>query len=180
MGSPLAIDWQDMHVLALAIGLREAIRQKGLEKHEAAIMQRSAREDWFGKRKAAQALLTTNGKHEIIAQASGKDVSSVSKVLSAAEILANLGPDSKSKLAIAGNKAVTKLAQMDADELLVPEVAQTAKTWSGTLATAHGWQQEGQTGSATVVNIAFLAPQSHEDARAGLVVDVDGQDSAGT
>jgi len=159
MRKPLPIDWEDMKVLALAIGLREAIRQKGLEKHESAIMQRSAREDWFGERNAKAELLRPATRAEIIAEVSGTDVSIVSKVPTAAEILSGLGTSTKAHLAGAADKAARKFNEMDGSDLVQPDVAQAAKAWTGTAAQVHGWQQAGQGQGGTVVNIAFLGPE---------------------
>ena len=165
MPAPLPVDWNEVKTLSIAIGVREAARRMGLG--ESAVMQRCAREGWLAKRNEAKVAMSPAGKAQTLADAHGLHVSSVSKTPSAAEILSSLGPDSKSKLAIAGNRAVTRLAEMDGDELIVPEVAQTAKTWASTLATAHSWEKEGSGGNA-VVNITFLGAQDQP-----VTIDVD-------
>lgn len=168
MPAPLAVDWQEVKTITLLIGLEAAAERTGLNLNT--LKARSAREDWFAERKAIVEG-PARAREAIVQQA---HATGATIVPTAAEILATLGPDSKSKLAIAGNKAVTLLSEMDADELVQPDVAQTAKTWAGTLAISHDWQQSGSSSVQTVVNIAFLSPPSHEDARSGLVVEQDG------
>lgn len=163
MGKPLALDWQDIRTLAIAIGLREAIRQMGLEKHADAIMQRSARENWFAKQHAAQAVLDGKpaAKAEIIAQAQGSAVSIVSNGLSAAEILADLPKRTHAKLSVAADKAAETYAEKTGDEIIAD--SQAFKNIVSSADTLHGYSaaRAGAAGS-TVVNIAFLAPPAHE------------------
>jgi len=171
------VDWSEVKVLAIAIGAREAARRMGL--NEDTVCARAAREDWFSKRREAQAMLSPKGKAQLLKTATNYIASNASNVPSLADVMAGLGPDSKLKLAIAGNKVVSRLSEMDGDELLEPTTAQSAKHWAGNLALAHGWQAEGRDGAQTVVNIAFLtvsgdAPPLREDDRegpSGVVVD---------
>jgi len=134
MPAALAVDWNEVKTLAVAIGVRQAARRMGVPVQAA--MKRSSREGWLVRQREVDAI----AKQERDSLRTQQGLSP--HVRTAADILAELGPDSKTKLAIAGNTVANKLAEMSAPKLLNPDTATSAKAWTGILATAHGWADE--------------------------------------
>jgi len=71
--------------------------------------------------------------------------------------MSQMGADSRQKLATAGNKAVSHLSQLDGQELILPEMAQVAKSWGQTLNVTHDWtgREQGRD-NGVVINIALM------------------------
>jgi hypothetical protein len=170
MPAALAVDWNEVKTLALAIGVREAARQMGIG--EGAVMQRCKREGWLVQQREQKAAVETIKSEKRVEQGLSATVSN------AAEILSKLGKDTKASLSSVAAKAAARLDECDPDELLNPSVADVASKYTGMAAKLHGWDAEGRAGSGqTVVNIAFLAPPAHEDGSHGALIELEGQDS---
>lgn len=135
MPAALAVDWNEVKILALAIGVREAARQ--LELSEEAVMKRCSREGWL-----------KNQRQEIAVQqqamAEKRERQGLSAyVRTAAEVLKETGPNTRAKLAIAVEKQAESLAETDAQELVL--MAQTVTTVINGAAKLHSWAINVQT-----------------------------------
>lgn len=129
MAQAFAVDWQEVKTLALAIGVREAARQMGLT--EDSVRQRSSREGWLKEQDQQDA----RAEAAIAAKRERQGLSPV--VTTAADVLARLGPDSRSKVAIGLHKGATVISEMDGQEVVMAaqQIGQTVKS----LALVHGW-----------------------------------------
>lgn len=166
MPAALATDWNEVETLCVTIGVREAARQLGL--NEDSVKTRCRREGWLTKRAEQQ----TRTNEAIALKRERQGLNPIEP--KAADVLSNLGSDSKLKLAIAGNRVVTHLSNMDVDELIEPTVSQSAKHWAGNLALAHGWQQAGSTTApGVVVNVALLCHDPVAVESAGTIQDAE-------
>lgn len=128
MPAPLDVDWPAVRVLALAVGVREAARQMGIS--EDAVMQRSSREGWL-----------SDPRVRAIAQ---RPVTPVSANVSAPHtaLAQSMKEDALRGRAAAlrvSRRALERTAQLDDDELIVPEVAQMAHTWTKSASIAGGY-----------------------------------------
>jgi hypothetical protein len=151
MPAKLQVDWDEVRTLSIAIGPNEAARQMGIK--PASVRQRSKREGWEVTAKKQQERV------EEIQRANRVKQGLSPVVTSAAEVFARLGSDSKHKLAIAGNKAVTRYSEMDSEELALPETANAAKAWTGTLGTVHGWRTADTDNPAMALHLHVSCPQ---------------------
>jgi antitoxin component of MazEF toxin-antitoxin module len=130
MPQALAVDWSQVRTLALAIGVREAARR--LELSEEAVMKRCSREGWLKEARAQDAFID----REIALKRERQGLSAI--VRTPAEVFKQTGVNTRSKLAVAVEKQADKLAETDADELLV--MAPTVKMVVDSAAKLHGWE----------------------------------------
>lgn len=152
MPPPLPIDWDDVKTLAVAIGVREAARRMGLP--EETVKRRCSREKWLQPTQEQQQI------DAVRAQVTAERLQRsgiAPRVPTAAEILANLGEDTRSKLAVGVNKGAQAVADMDGQEVLLSsqQVAQLTKA----AATVHGWQS---TGPSLSVRLDLIAQSGSE------------------
>lgn len=117
-GQPLAVDHDEVRLVALQIGVREAARQFGLE--EDTVKKWSSREGWL--RKAADEEEKAEGWKMKLREQQG--LSPI--VPTAAEILRKYSGNTRLKLASVVDKQANCLDEKDPDELLL--MAQTVKT----------------------------------------------------
>lgn len=130
MPAALDVNWTEIQMLALTVGVREAARQMGIS--EDAVMKRSSREGWISDRPASVPPPPTMVVRE-----------DVSVVRNAAEVLRNVMKED----ALGGRAAALKVTRRALeranryhdDELMVPEVAQTISTYVKSAATAGGY-----------------------------------------
>jgi hypothetical protein len=132
MPAALAVDWNEVRTLALAVGVREAARQ--LEISEDAALQRAHREQWLNKAQQER-----EKQQEAIAVLRAKQGLS-SRVITAADALAITGQNTRAKLAVAVDKQAEQLAETDGQELLI--MAPTVKAVVDSAAKLHGWGGE--------------------------------------
>jgi len=169
MPAPLAVDWNEVRTLALAIGSADQAADHFQISREAT-RQRASREKWFVKQREVQAVVRTIKTEKSVKQGVSQTVTK------AADALENIGPDTKAAFAQAALTVAKQAKDAPVTELL--SQAESYSKWVGNAAKLHGWDAEGRAGSGqTVVNIAFLAPPSHEDAPGRVLIDVEGQDS---
>jgi len=152
MPPALEVDWKDVKTLALAIGVREAARRLGIS--EEAVMKRSSREKWLVPTQEQQQIEAV--KEQVVAERRQKQGLSA-HVRTAAEILANLGEDTRSKLAIGVNKGAQTVADMDGQEVLLS--SQQVQQLTKAAATVHGWQS---TGPSLSVRLDVIAQSGSE------------------
>lgn len=128
MPAALDVDWDAVHTLALSIGVRPAARAMGLS--EEAVMQRSSREGWLRDLPRSTPLPPTV-------------VRPVSGVSTAAQAMAqSMREDALRGRAAAlrvSRRALERVDRMDDDELVQPEVAGMAHTWTKSAALAGGY-----------------------------------------
>jgi hypothetical protein len=137
MPKPLAVDWNEVRTLALAIGVREAARRMNIT--EGAVMQRSKREGWFRERHEASAALASIGdtRKQLIATATGTSVSAVSNTPTAAEILSAMGKNTKAALATGLQRAAEHVADLPGEDIL--DRAQDVGSLVKSASLVHGW-----------------------------------------
>jgi len=135
MANPIDIDWHEVKTLAIAIGVREAARRMGLS--EETVKKRCTREGWLKPIYEAQQQI----QKAQATVAEYREKRNVPKVPTAAEVLANLGEDTRSKLAIGVNKGAQTVAEMDGQEVLL--ASQQVQQLTKAAATVHGWQSTG-------------------------------------
>lgn len=131
MPAPLPVDdWNEVRTLAIALGSADqAADHFGISR--VAVRQRASRGKWFVTHE--KALVTAKA-----IKAQKREDSGMSRnVTTAAEVLANLGPDSKLHAALALNKGAHYFAEMEASELV--ERADKFKALVGTGTQLHGW-----------------------------------------
>lgn len=154
MGAALAVDWNEVRTLAVAIGVREAARQMGIS--EDAAMQRSKREGWLVKQRQHEAQVQA-------IQATKREEQGLSATpVSAADVLTRMGANTRAKLASVAQRAAEKLDELDGDELLSAVVSGVANQYTGMASKLHGWEAKDRPGqSGTVINIALagLTPE---------------------
>lgn len=143
MPAPLAVDWNEVRTLAMAVGIREAARQ--LDVSENAALQRAHREQWMNKAQEER-----ERQREAIAVLREKQGLSA-HVITAAEALSITGRNTRAKLAVAVDKQANQLAETDAQELLM--LAPTVKAVVDSAAKLHGWT----TGEAVTVRLDMVA-----------------------
>jgi hypothetical protein len=154
MPAALDVNWEAVRVLAIAVGVREAARQMGLQ--EDAVRQRSSRERWL--QRTEQQLPPT---------VQPRVVTGVTKAGDAAiYALESLG--SRSRLLVAkgllkGSQAVAKL---DGDTVL--QRANEIKAHVGSLKEVHSWS--GSEGSNTLISLNFSSQEREE--QPAKVIDV--------
>jgi membrane carboxypeptidase/penicillin-binding protein len=150
MPAPLAVNWNEVKTLALAIGVREAARQ--LELSEEAVMKRCSREGWLKQRDRDQEFAET-----ALAEKRQRQGMSAT-VRTAAEVLASMGDDTRAKLAIGVNKGAQAVADMDGQEVLL--ASQQVQQLTKAAATVHGWQSSGPSLSVRLDVIAQSGPEA--------------------
>lgn len=148
MGQALAIDWNEVRTLALAIGVREAARR--MELPEETVKRRCTREGWLTKRDQTE--------HEA---EQSRAVVRVSQGLSpvvpkAADILGEMKEKTRASFGIAAQKVAEHAAQQPVDDLL--RGSEDYSRWVTNADRIHGYSRDGQSGNTTVVNIGFLGP----------------------
>lgn len=151
MANPIDIDWKEVKTLAIAIGVREAARRMGLS--EETVKKRCTREGWLKPVYEAQQQIEK-------AQATVEEYRrkrNVPRVPTAAEILAQMGEDTRSKLAIGVNKGAQAVADMDGQEVLL--ASQQVQQLTKAAATVHGWQS---TGPSLSVRLDLIAQSGSE------------------
>lgn len=139
MPAPLAVDREQVRIVALAVGVREAARQYELP--EATVQAWSARYGWFAKEEAVATV--QEAAKERVRERQGLQPAATK---SAAEVLKAYDGETRFSLAkgiAAGARAVS---EMDGQEVLMsaPLVSQLAKS----AAVVHGW-----TGNSAQVSI---------------------------
>jgi hypothetical protein len=153
---PVALDvnWEAVRVLAIAVGVREAARQMGLQ--EDAVRQRSSREKWL--QRTEQQLPPT---------VTPRAVTGVTKAGDAAiSALESLG--SRSRLLVAkgllrGSKTIAKLPGED-----ILNRANEIKSHVGSLKEVHSWAGSEQ--SNTLISLNFSSQEREE--QPAKVIDV--------
>jgi len=129
MPQALEIDRDEVKLIALSVGVREAARQYGLP--EATVQAWSARYGWFAQREQEVAIV--EAAKELKRERQGLQPIATSP----AEILKRTGPNTRAKLAIAVEKQAESLAETDAQELVL--MAQTVTTVINGAAKLHSW-----------------------------------------
>jgi hypothetical protein len=128
MPAALDVDWEAVQTLAIAIGVREAARQMGI--NEDAVRQRSSREGWIKDIPRSQPLPPTM-------------IQPVTNVTTAAKALGNsMREDAQRGRAAAlrvSRRALERVDRMEDDQLVVPEVATMAHTWIKGASLAGGY-----------------------------------------
>jgi hypothetical protein len=127
--APLAVDHEQVRTIALAVGVREAARQFGIQ--EDTVKKWSSREGWFAEKAEKEQLVQRAIEMKRISQGLSPIVPT------AAEILKRTGPNTRAKLSIAVEKQAEHLAVMDPEELVV--AAQTVTTVINGAAKLHSW-----------------------------------------
>jgi hypothetical protein len=153
MPPALEVDWRDVKTLALAIGVREAARRMGIS--EEAVMKRSSREKWLVPTQEQQQIEAV--KEQVVQERRQRQGLSAN-VRTAAEILASMGDDTRSKLAIGVNKGAQTVAEMDGREILLS--SQQVQQLTKAAATVHGWQSSGPSLSVRLDVIAQSGPEA--------------------
>lgn len=152
MPQALEIDHNEVRVIALQIGVREAARQLGLE--EDTVKSWSLREQWFAHRALTDSKIQAAVEQKRVSQG----LSPVAPT--AVKVLEDYGKPTRLNHAKAAHKISVKVAEMDPDELFltVPNVLAAAKH----AAVVHGW-------SGTSVNVGI---RLDEIAKMQLSVDL--------
>ena len=139
MPAALNVDREAVKTLAVAVGVREAARQTGL--NEARVLQWSKRDQWFKP--------TPQPPRQ-------SDVITVIKPsVALASTLAEQGEATRLHLSKAALKAGSHLGKLPGAVLVKPDIAQSAKHWTGVAGTVHGWQEKQQQ-TNVMVNVALL------------------------
>ena len=132
MPQALELNHEDVRVIAMQIGVREAARQCGLQ--EATVQAWSAREGWF--KKAAE-------EKELIEQAQWRKRESQGlsplATRTASEVLRDYDGDTRLGLAKGLNRGAKRVSELDGDEVLMAsqQISHLAKS----AALVHGWAQ---------------------------------------
>lgn len=130
MPAALDVNWTEVQMLALTVGVREAARQMGIS--EDAVRMRSSREGWIKERAASVPLPPTMKQP-------------VTVVTSAAEAFKNALTErgNKSRLALAKGlgAAADCIAEMPGEQVLAN--SQDVKNVVGSLSTVHAWGEQG-------------------------------------
>lgn len=146
----LPVDWNEVRTLAMAVGVREAARR--MEISEEATMKRCQREGWLDEQKTApqRAREAVRGDRtpdsapaiHLIAEQNGLSAN----VRTAADCLdyRQHGKPARLALAAAQRKQAERLATMDEDELIQPEVASVMVNSAKVGNTIHGWSGSAQ------------------------------------
>lgn len=128
MPQALEIDHEQVKIVALAIGMREAARQYCLS--EATVAAWSVKEGWFAAQEAQQATIEA-------AKQSLRERQGLQAVSSASDILKEFGQKTRLGMAKSVNKAVEMAENMSGEALF--ESANNLKALAGTAALVHSW-----------------------------------------
>lgn len=158
---PQSVNREAVKVLAMAVGIREAARRMGLS--EERVMKWSQRDPdgpWTAQLAAAHATTPS--------AVSSKQASAVRSASTAmADTLGDLSKRGRLAYLSAGVRVGEKLAQTDADELLV--MSADAKAWASTTALAGSWPEKQATASV-MISVEMLGVRPGEYAQ---VIDVE-------
>lgn len=128
MPAALDVNWTEVKMLALSVGVREAARRMGLP--EDAVKQRSWREGWLANMPKSQALPVSM-------------VRPVTGVTDGATALANAMKDDAQRGRAAAlrvsRRALERVDRCDDDELILPETADVASKWIKSASVAGGY-----------------------------------------
>lgn len=157
MPQALALDREQVRIVAMAVGVREAARQ--FELPESTVQSWSARGNWFGEldeEKEAQELAINRVRESQELRPAA--------TRTAAEVLRSYDGDTRFHLARGLNKGAKTIGNMDGQEILMaaPLISQVAKS----AALVHGWNADS---TQTVMNVNLI--QSCQDQ--GPVIDLD-------
>lgn len=137
MPAALDVNWEEVKMLAISIGVREAARR--MELSEDAVRQRSSREGWLANLPRSQPLPPSM-------------VRPVTNVTTGSNALANAmredATEARASVLRTARRAVARVERCDDDELIVPEVATVLNQHTKTLSMAGGWN--AQTGTARI------------------------------
>jgi uncharacterized protein YjcR len=131
MPAPLETDREQVRIVAVQIGVREAARQFGLS--EETVKSWSKREGW---------LRDAQEKQEIVEQARAVKRESQGlppRAPTAAEVLAKYGDNTRLALAKGISKGAQTVAEMDGQEVLMS--AQQVQQLTKSAQVIHGWAQ---------------------------------------
>lgn len=128
MPAALDVDWEAIKTLAIAVGAREAARRLGMS--EDAVRQRCTRERWMADLPRSQTL-------PLSVRQPVATVATPSQVMAAS--MREKAVRGRAAALTAGCKALERIAEMDADELILPESADVALKWTKQHATAAGY-----------------------------------------
>ena len=131
MPAALEIDREQVRIVAVQIGVREAARQFGLP--EATVQAWSAREEWFAK-KREQEQIVESARNQKIERQGLQPVATKT----AAEVLRDYSGTTRLSHAKVADKVAKSLEIKDADELLVN--MQNVLSAGKHAALVHGWQ----------------------------------------
>jgi hypothetical protein len=145
MAQALAVDWQEVRLIALQVGVREAARQLGL--NEKTVLHKSHTEGWMQAKEVAIA-----AKQQLQER---QGVQSVS--VKAQDLLRNYGEKTKMGLAKGLAKGAEVVGEMDGQEILMAsqQVAQLTKAAKD----LHDW---GNGSGAVTIRLDVVAGQHSE------------------
>lgn len=127
--APLAVDWNEVKTLALAIGVREAARQ--LEISEEAVMKRCSREGWLREQREIVEVQQTAIAEKRVRQGLS------ATVRTAADVMKTWDGETRFDLAKGLRAGAATVADMDGQEVLM--AAQQVNTLVKSAALVHGW-----------------------------------------
>lgn len=130
MPAALEVDKEQVRIIALAVGVREAARQFGLS--EGTVSYWSAKEGWMDKQEQVEAA-------QAMAIERVKSKQGVQAVPSGAQVMEGMNGETRYGHAVGAHKVAQKIQTMDADELFLsaPLLAQHAKHAQA----VFGWAQ---------------------------------------
>lgn len=152
MPAPLNVNREAVKTLAIALGVRAAAREMGLD--ESTVRQWSSRGKWFAKPSQPPTV---------------RPVATVTKAPAAgmADALARLGESSRVHLAKAGNKASKHFAKLTGGK--VARQSGDFKNIAQALAPVHGWTDKSGPAANVMVNVALLGVNPGELGASGDV-----------
>lgn len=143
----MKIDREAVKTLAIAIGVREAARQLGL--NEDRVRQWSKREKWLQHEPKPQPPTVTKNL-----------VTTVTKPSDALQsILADDSKQTKIGFSRAARKVAKHLEEAPVKELVTPQKAIAAKSWHGIAESVHGWKVE-ERGSGVLPGLNVYSQQT--------------------
>ena len=143
MPAALDVDREAVKTLAVAIGVREAARQMGL--NEDTVRQWSCRESWFAP----------TPKPATMQPQTVTDVTKPSVAL--ANVLADDSLHTRVGFSKAARKVATHLGDKEPSTLVERDTAQSARQWAEIAKTTHGWDaKQGEAGVNVAVNIGII------------------------
>lgn len=150
MPDPLTVDREQVRLVAVQIGVREAARQFGLP--ENTVKTWSGRYGWFKEAAEQQQLVETARETKRVRQGLSP------REPTAAEILEKYGKETRLSLAAGIARGAETVRDMDGQEVLLAsqQVSQLTKA----AATVHGWQSTGPSLSVRLDVIAQSGPDS--------------------
>lgn len=156
MPAPIAVDMEQVRMLVLSVGPREAARRLGLK--EDTVCQWSARRGW---------LAHITDPRPVALPASMVSESNVIKP--PADALRDIIAEDGQATRVAGMRYARRVTEAaarvaESDPVAALEMAKNVKSGLQSAAIAGSWQQAGVDGATTVINIALLGHSQSGDA----------------